>query len=135
MPGWPSYQQSGVRHELRLAGKRRVSFSGTVSYGFLDAAAPGWTDCVRLSLARQTKDGADVSPAFIAPAGALYVESATSPADATAVVVGRRVRVVSCWALATPLRLASPNATTARCRADRIMKRPVERIVERCMGT
>jgi hypothetical protein len=54
IPGWPIYQQSGARLDLRLSrGKRRVSYSATVSYGYLDAAAPSWTDCVTFTLARR----------------------------------------------------------------------------------
>jgi hypothetical protein len=75
IPSAPAYQQSGVSFDLRLTrGKRHVSYAAAVSYGYLDAAAPSWTDCVTVSLARRPKKGgADVSPAFDDQSSTLYV--------------------------------------------------------------
>ncbi|HET6509854.1 MAG TPA: hypothetical protein VFG42_23875 [Baekduia sp.] len=73
VPGWPIYQQSPEEVQLRLRGRRRVSYSETVGHGSLDGRGEGWTDCVALSLTRRSKDGRDFAPAFDGPASTLYV--------------------------------------------------------------
>lgn len=72
VPAWPLHLQDGSRRELSVRGKQRVSFSETIAYGF-SRAEPRWTDCVSLVLARVTKDGRDILPAFKGVGSTLYV--------------------------------------------------------------
>lgn len=73
IPANPAYQQSGTRLEMTLRGKRRVSQSVIVGYGYLDDPSPDWTDCVSMGLFRQKKNGGDFGSAFDPAASTLYV--------------------------------------------------------------